>query len=149
VSSHTFTGGDKVMKAIEKIAKGMARGEVRVGFLEGSTYPDGTSTAAIAFQNEFGNPKNKQPPRPFFRQMIAEESPSWPGKIAKLAKSSNYDGQKVLAVMGEDIKGALQKSINTLTAPALAKSTIDRKGFDKPLIETSHMLNSVAYEVTE
>ena len=80
--------------------------------------------------------------------MIAAESPTWPGKMAALAKSTNYDGKQVLGLMGDDIKGALQQSINDFETPQLADSTIKAKGFAKPLIDTSHMLNSVAYEVT-
>lgn len=135
------------MKALEEIAQRMGGGEVSVGFMEGATYPDGTPVAAVAFWNEFGN--SEQPARPFFRQMIAAESPTWPDKMAKLAKATNFDGDKVLGMMGEDIKGALQKSINDFQTPALAQSTIDAKGFAKPLIDTAHMLNSVAYEVTK
>lgn len=146
MSDKVLTGSDGVMKALEDIASRMGGGEVAVGFMEGATYPDGTPVAAVAFWNEFGN--SDQPARPFFRQMIAEESPTWPNKMAKLAEATDYDGDKVLALMGEDIKGALQKSINDLQSPPLAQSTIDAKGFAKPLIDTAHMLNSVAYEVS-
>lgn len=142
-----LSGADGVMKALEEIARKMGGGEVAVGFMEGATYPDGTPVAAVAFWNEYGGPG--RPPRPFFRQMIAKESPTWAPKMAKLAKAANYDGPKVLAMMGEDIKGALQQSINDFTTPALAESTVEAKGFAKPLIDTSHMLNSVAYEVEE
>ena len=79
--------------------------------------------------------------------MIAAESPTWPGKMAKLAKATDYVGDRVLALMGEDIKGALQKSINDLQAPALKESTVEAKGFAKPLIDTSHLLNSVAWNL--
>ena len=142
-----LSGADGVMKALEDIARKMGGGEVAVGFMEGATYPDGTPVAAVAFWNEFGGPG--RPPRPFFRQMIAAESPTWAGKMAKLAKATDYDGDRVLALMGEDIKGALQKSINDFQSPPLAPSTIEAKGFAKPLIDTSHMLNSVTYEVKE
>ena len=144
---------DGVMKALEDIARKMGGGEVSVGFMAGATYPDGTPVAAVAFWNEFGKGVQSeegnyfQMPRPFFRQMIAKESPTWPGKMAKLAKATDYDGDKVLALMGEDIKGALQQSINEFQSPPLAPSTIEAKGFAKPLIDTSHMLNSVSYEV--
>ncbi len=147
MAGHSLSGSDGVMKALEAIACKMGGGEVAVGFMEGATYPDGTPVAAVAYWNEFG--KMGQPPRPFFRQMIADESPAWSDKMAKLAKITNYDGPRVLALMGEDIKGALQQSINDFTTPALAPSTVDAKGFAKPLIDTSHMLNSVAYEVSE
>jgi hypothetical protein len=149
MADHALQGSDKVMKALEDIAKRMGGGEVSVGFMAGATYPDGTPVAAVAFWNEYGSPASSRPPRPFFRQMIGEESPSWPGKMAKLAKATNYDGPKVMALMGEDIKGALQQSINDFETPELAESTVEAKGFAKPLIDTSHMLNSVAYEVKE
>jgi hypothetical protein len=134
---------DNVERKLKEIAKKMS-GSVEVGFLEGATYPDGTPVAAVAFWNEFGA---SGPPRPFFRGMIAEDSPSWPDKVAALAKSTNNDGAKVLALMGEDIQGALIQSINDFTTPALAQSTIDRKGFDKPLINEAIMVNSTGYRV--
>lgn len=142
-----LSGADKLMKHLEAIAASMGGGAVKVGFLEGATYPDGTPVPAVAYWNEFGVPSHGQPPRPFFRQMIAAESPTWAYKMAKLAKATNYDGPRVLALMGEDITGALKESINNLTAPPLAASTVAAKGFAKPLIDTSHMLNSTGYEV--
>ena len=147
MAGRTLQGADGVSKALEEIAKRMGGGEVAVGFMEGATYPDGTPVAAVAFWNEYGGPGRQ--PRPFFRQMIAAESPTWPDKMAKLAKATDYDGEKVLALMGEDIKGALQQSINEFQSPPLAPSTIEAKGFAKPLIDTSHLLNSVTYEVKE
>ena len=148
-----LSGADGVMKALEDIARKMGGGNVAVGFMAGATYPDGTPVAAVAFWNEFGRGVQSeqgnyfQMPRPFFRQMIAKESPTWAPKMAKLAKATDYDGPKVLALMGEDIKGALQQSINDFTTPALKESTVEAKGFAKPLIDTSHLLNSVAYSV--
>ena len=150
-----LSGGEGLQKALADIARKMGGGLVKVGFLEGATYPDGTPVAAVAFWNEYGKEVNSQGgdyfqlPRPFFRRMIAKESPEWADKMAKLAKAYDYDGAKVLALMGEDIKGALQQSINDFESPPLAQSTIDAKGFEKPLIDTSHMLNSVNYEVEE
>lgn len=135
------------MAKLTEIAERMGGGNVSVGFIDGATYPDGTPVAAVAFFNEFGRPSQGQPPRPFFRRMIAESSPTWPDKMAKLAKATDYDGEKVLALMGEDIKGSLQQSINDFTSPALAPSTVAAKGFGKPLIESAVMLNSITYEV--
>lgn len=147
MANQVLSGAPALMKKLEEIAKKMGAGSVSVGFMEGATYPDGTSVAAVAYWNEFGVPSHGQPPRPFFRQMIEKESPSWPKKMAKLAKDTDYNGPRVLALMGEDIKGGLQESINNLTDPPLAESTIKAKGFSKPLIDSSHMLNSVDYEV--
>lgn len=154
MSDNVLTGAPGLMKKLEEIAKRMGGGSVSVGFLEGATYPDGTSVPAVAYWNEFGKMVQSQEgnyfqlPRPFFRQMIAKESPTWPRKMAKLAKATGYDGPRVLALMGEDIKGGLQESINSLDSPPLADSTVAAKGFSKPLIDTSHLLNSVAYDVS-
>jgi hypothetical protein len=139
---------DKVVRHIREMAAKMGA-TLEVGFLEGATYPDGTPVAAVAFWNEFGN--GSAPPRPFFRTMIANESPGWAEKIAAIAGSRdadlNFNGSKILTLMGEDIQGALIRSINDFTTPALAESTIKRKGNSKPLIETSHMVNSTGYRV--
>lgn len=144
---HSIPVAESVQKKLMDIARKMG-GSVQVGFLADSplsTYPDGIPVAAVAFWNEFGT--SKAPPRPFFRSMIAKEAPSWPGKMAALAKNSNFDGAKVLALMGEDITGALQQSITDFTDPPLAASTIARKGFDKPLVDSGQMLRAVSYEV--
>jgi hypothetical protein len=133
-----------VERKLKEISSRMS-GSVEVGFMEDATYPDGTPVAAVAYWNEFGN--GSAPPRPFFRGMIAEESPSWGDKVAALAKSTNNDGTKVLNLMGEDIQGALIQSINDFTTPGLAQSTIDRKGFDKPLIDDAIMVNAPTYRV--
>lgn len=134
---------DKLSAALAGIARKM-EGSLEVGFLEGATYPDGTPVAAVAFWNEFGT--MTAPARPFFRGMIAKESPKWPAKMAKLAQSG-ADGEKILALMGEDIDGALKQSINDFSDPPNAQSTIDRKGFNKPLIEKVIMVNSTGYRV--
>lgn len=149
MASEYLKGSDKVMKALEDIARKMGGGGVSVGFMEGATYPDGTPVAAVAFWNEYGNPSQNRPPRPFFREMIAAESPSWPEKMAKLAKATDFDGEKVLGMMGEDVKGALQQSITSFETPPLAPSTIEKKGNGKPLIDTGHMLQSITYEVNK
>ena len=78
--------------------------------------------------------------------MIEAESGGWADKIAALAKAGN-DGEKILEAMGQDIQGALIQSINDLTSPPLAPSTIARKKFSKPLIETGHMVSSTSYRV--
>jgi hypothetical protein len=140
------TCADRVTKHLRALAAKMGGGVVQVGFLEGATYPDGTPVAAVAFWNEYGASGQ---PRPFFRGMIAKESPKWGTKLKGALAATGNDGAKALALMGEDIQGALIQSINDFTSPALAASTIKRKGFDKPLIDSSHMVNSTGYRVVK
>lgn len=114
-----------VNKILSDIAQKMGGGKVQVGFLEGATYPDGTPVAAVAAWNEFGHEGNfPAPPRPFFRTMIANESPGWPAKMADLAKATHYDGKLVLKLMGEDIAGALKQSIIETNDPPLSQTTL-------------------------
>ena len=139
-----MTVAANVERHLREIASRM-RGAVEVGFLEDEVYPDGTPVAAVAYWNEFGT--STIPSRPFFRTMIAKESPSWPAKVASLAKSTGYDSSKVLALMGNEIADALKESINEWTEPPNAESTIKRKGFNKPLTDTSKMREAPSYRV--
>jgi len=87
------------------------------------------------------------PPRPFFRTMIAANVGKWPVMSAEALRKSKYDASKALAKMGEIIKGELQQSIRDLKSPANAPSTIRKKGFDDPLIDSKLMFQSVDFDV--
>ncbi len=87
------------------------------------------------------------PPRPFFTNMIAKGKPHWASDLAGFLKQTQFNAEKSLKKMGEQIKGELQFSILETNSPPLAASTIRRKGFAKPLIDTGHMWNSVDYAV--
>jgi hypothetical protein len=142
----TFRGGEKLAAALAEIATNLQKAEtLRVGFLEGATAPNGDSIPLRAALNEFGT--SKIPPRPFFRNMIAEKSGDWPDAIAGLLKANDYDAARALELTGEGIKGQLQQSIKDTNSPPLAASTVKRKGFDKPLIEHGDMINAVDFEV--
>ncbi|OXM32281.1 hypothetical protein [Salmonella enterica] len=139
---------DKVMDELNKIASGLSDLQLKAGFLEGATYPDGTPVPMVAATNEFGNPANNQPPRPYFRNAIAEHEGEWQEAMATLIENGG-DPRDALSLLGEIIVDDIKESIRQLDSPPLSPVTIARKGFDKPLIDTSNMLNSVSYEVSE
>ncbi len=144
----TLKGGDKFKAELQRIvgeAKGNQR--VRIGFLEGATYPDGTPVAMIAAIQNWGAPRANIPPRPFFTDMIVDKSPEWGPATAALLRESDMDSTTVLGKVGEAIAGQLRTQIQKTSEPPLAESTIRRKGFAKPLVETGHMMNSVDYIV--
>jgi hypothetical protein len=146
----SLKGGDELTRYLaEKGQSTAGQPHVDVGFLEGSTYPDGTSTPMIAAINEFGAPSRGQPPRPYFRRMVAEKRATWGDAVAKNYQATNGDVLKTLDRVGQGIAGQLKQAINELTDPPLAPATIKAKGFDKPLIDTSHMINSVDYQVVD
>jgi len=141
-------GGDKLEARLREMVKSLDAAEkVRVGFLENSKYPDGTPTAMIAAIHNYGAPAAGIPPRPFFSSMIAEKESGWGEDLGKSLVAKNFNAKNALGFMGERIKGQLQDSIVNGSYAPLKPATIKRKGFDTPLIDTSHMLNSVDYEV--
>lgn len=141
-------GGQKLEAALADLSKRLSKpATLRVGFLENATYPDGTPVAMVAAIQDFGAPGANIPPRPFFRNMVASKSPGWGPALAKNLKARNYDVTAALDAVGEGIEGQLQQSIQETNTPALAKKTVARKGFAKPLIDTSNMINSVDHDV--
>jgi hypothetical protein len=135
--------------------------EVRIGFLQESTYPDGKPVAMIAAIQEFGAPSVGIPPRPFFRNMISKKQGEWPAAIGNLLKANNYDALRTLQLTGEAVAGQLRQSIVDTNDPPLAASTLRKRGVGgmvynakdastfgaKPLVRTGHLLQSVDYEV--
>jgi hypothetical protein len=139
-------GGDKLAAKLAEISKNLTKAaSVDIGFLEGATYPDGTSVALVAAVNEFGSADT--PPRPFFRGMIVEKSPEWPDAVGNLLVANGYDADKTLGQTGAAIKGQLQAAIVAYSGTPLKPATIARKGNDKQLVDTGHMLASVDYAV--
>ncbi len=144
----SISGGDKLKRRLRDIAQAVGRGgTLSVGFLENARYPDGTPVAMVAAIQDFGAPRANIPPRPFFRNMVAAKQDEWPRAIADLIVANDYDIEKSLHIAGEAIAGQLRESIVNTNTPPLAPSTIARKGFAKPLIDTSHMINSIDHEV--
>lgn len=143
-----FSGGEALERKLKEIADRVGQNTtLRVGFLEGSQYPDGTSVPMVAAIQNYGAPAAGIPARPFFTTMVREKSPGWGDAIARIAKKQNFDMQKTMQLMGEGITDQLQESIVKFSGTSLADETAARKGFSKQLIDTATMVNSVAYEV--
>ena len=144
----TLTGGGKLEGKLREFARWLSGAQtVRIGFLKGATYPNGTPVALVAAVQEFGAPRRNIPPRPFFRDMIAARKGEWPAAIATLLKSNDFDAKKTLQMTGEAVAGQLRKSISDFHGAPLKPATIARKGSSKQLIDSGVMLQSVSYEV--
>lgn len=170
----SLSGGDGLERKLAEIATRVSRaGTLRVGFLEGATYPDGTSVAMVAAINNFGAPEKGIPARPFFTNMIAANSGAWGDELGGLLAAMDYDVERALGMMGEHIAGQLRQSIVDTVAPPnspvtnLLKQRFPMGGqtFDdvlqawddvaagetapagKPLVHTGDMLRAVDYEV--
>lgn len=141
---------------LNKVAKSLESKQVKVGFIDGATYPDGTSVAMVAATNEYGNPGNNQPPRPFFRNAISEHSTEWADGVTRGIRAG-VPVDAVLEVVGAQIQGDVVQSIASLMEPVLSEATLhirrNRKVMPtkstKPLVDTRVMIDDVSYEVGE
>lgn len=144
----TISGGDKLEAALRELSAKIDKpGTLRVGFLERASYPDGKPVAMIAAIQEFGAPARGIPPRPFFRSMIAAKQNEWAPALAAILKQNGYDAPQALALLGDGIAGQLRQSVRDTKSPGNAASTIAKKGFDDPLIDTGHLFQSIDSEV--
>lgn len=144
------TGGEKLEAALAHVRASLGGDpKVRIGVLEGATYPNGTPVALVAAVQEFGAPSRGIPPRPAVRGMISRHSDGWGPALLNLLKTNDYDSRRALQLMGEGIKGQWQQAIVDFQGVPLKPATIARKGFDKQLIDTSHYLNSIDWELVE
>lgn len=117
-------GGGKFEQVLSALGERLGKKtQVNVGFLEGATYPDGTSVATVAAINNFGAPEAGIPARPFFSNMIAENSGEWADKFATVLKSCNYDTDQALELMGNGMMGQLIESIVNTKSPPNADVT--------------------------
>jgi len=118
----------------------------QVGWFETSKYPDGTPTAYVAAINEFGT--SRTPARPFMRPAIATYGPEWlklMGAAAVQVATGAITGAAAMDMIAARAAGDVGKAIQSVTSPPLAASTVARKGFDKPLIDTGLMFQSVTH----
>ena len=144
---------DAIENFLNNVASQLESKQVKVGFIDGSTYPDGTPVVLAAITTELGDPANNQQPRPYFSNAIKEHEKEWSAAV-KRGIRAGLPVDQVLDVVGAQIKGDVQESIATLMEPALRDSTIAARrsrGNDstKPLVDTKVMIGDVNYEVSD
>ena len=145
-----FSGGARLTGLLTRIKESFeGEHQVRVGFLEGSNCGIDNDQPApeIAFILETGAPKAGIPPRPFFHQMIADNSTTWGKSAVAFFKANEYDLDSTLAGVGLIMGEQLQLSITRTTTPPNAPATIKAKGFDKPLEHSKNMKRSIEFEI--
>ncbi|MCK6836230.1 hypothetical protein L8S32_05070 [Enterobacter asburiae] len=144
---------DRILEALNDIGNGLANLQLKAGFIDRATYPDGTLVAMVAATDEYGNPANNQEPRPFFRNAIAQHEQEWADAISR-GISNGIPIENVLSAVGEVIVGDVVQSISTLMDPPLKPSTVKARKYrgntsTKPLVDTKVMIRDVHYEVGE
>ena len=162
--SMRFDGLDRVRATIKGLGKDLPpQAFVRIGFESDKRYDaenGGQLVAYIASIQEFGAPKRRIPPRPFFRNMINKHAGEWPDQVARALVFNKLDGLLTLKQMGLLIEGELRQSIIDLVDPPLSPRTIagrlkgkkkgpgfSASGAAKPLVATGTMLDSITSKV--
>ena len=142
-------GGEKLQMYLTALSQRVkSAAAVKAGFLAKATYPDGTPVAMVAAIQNFGAPAAGIPPRPFMTNAVRDGSEHWGEDLGKALQASDFDANAALGMMGSQIAGEIRQSIQDTNSPALKPATIKRKGFSKPLIDSSVMWQSADYEVT-
>lgn len=117
----------KVLEELEQRVERLSKLQVKVGWLESSTYESGVKVAAVATVHEYGSKDGKTPPRPFLRNTAQEQESKWK-KEAEVLASRLIDGKitanSMLEVVGEAIKGDVYKTLAEMKTPPLKQSTI-------------------------
>lgn len=119
---------------------------VKVGVLDNSKYPDGTSVATVAYKNEYG--WKNIPSRPFFRQTIKEQKEAW-AKLMQQGFKAGYSLEKCFGLVGAQMQTDVQYTIMTFTTPPNSPYTIRKKGTNSPLRHTMLLHDSIKFEIAE
>ena len=138
-----LSGGDKYKKYLKDSKLNSARRhKIKVGFFRESRYPNGIPVAQAADLNEFGY--KHIPERPFFRRAISQMKTELAQSFLRNANQQTRGlDQGQLIQIGIEMAQKLEDSIREFKDPANAPSTVARKGFDDPLIDTKRMVNSI------
>jgi len=159
----TSSGRSKMIDKHMKALKESNGKKVEAGWFEsdryGATKKDstGTSVAKIARINEFGATITRGevtyqiPARPFMRSAwlkFRADRKKIQAKIAKQIIEKKITGEQALGEIGNILEGYIVGSIRDGGWQGNADSTIKKKGFDKPLIDTGHMWKTVNSKVS-
>lgn len=127
--------------------KKLAEMEVVVGFQGEDTYEDGTSLADVAAYNEFGS--SDTPARPFMKQSFENHETELKAACARVNQVLSRGGsvEDALKQLGVALKALVQEEIVEGNFAPNAPSTIQKKGSEQPLIDSSHMRQSVHYVI--
>ena len=154
-----FTVEIKQSGGIDKdFLKSIQKKAVKIGFLDGKStnYPNGESVVKVAMQNEFGfinEDGAKVPARPFFKLAWNKNESKYKRVLSSFVNNvvikRAVTSDEFFGRLGVKVQKDIRKEIRDLREPPNAPYTIAKKGSDNPLIDTKHMLNSVAWELVD
>lgn len=139
-------GFKKAVEALERLAKM----QVKVGIQSDTEdYSGGVSVVDVAVWNEYGT--DKIPSRPFIRQCFKDNSDEALTRLSELAQKTALgdDPKSGLSGIGQWYQDEMRRILRDFPWAPNAKSTEDRKGSSRPLIDSGHLIKSIRYKVEE
>lgn len=125
MATSELKGGKKLEQYLAGLSRSVDRASsVKVGFLSGATYANGTPVAMVAAIQNFGAPGAGIPPRPFFSNMVADKSSEWGPATGDLLRDNSFNSQVALEKVGQGIAGQLREAIVDTNDPALSPITL-------------------------
>lgn len=123
--------------------------EAKVGFFDG-TYANGESVPYVAALNEEGT--HSIPARPFMRvdTLSSENKKKWTEEYIPFVDGiaqGHFTWRQLHELLGNTVKDAMKLAIVERNAPPNSPLTVQKKGFNDPLIETGLMYDSVKSKV--
>lgn len=105
--------------------------------------------ALIALVNEYGSPSRNIPERSFIRSTLAANDRTYTAEMERIALLS-LEGKNVkaeLKALSERIRKDIIQTIKLFSSPSNAESTVERKGFDNPLVDTGGLQEALVVEI--
>jgi hypothetical protein len=142
---------DKGWRAMKKRVAQDAGTTVSVGVQGADADADhgGITMAQLAGVHEFGS--NNIPERSFLRFTILANQKRYLELMRQLGNGiliGRFDVPTALGIFGEQVVSDVKARITSNIAPALAPSTIQRKGSTTALIDTGRLLNSITWTLS-
>ena len=118
-------GLDSLRRKLKTLAAAQGENQnVKMGYQNGATFPNGTSVAMVAAIQNFGASGASIPARPFFTNMILMSGKHWSNDLGVYLKETKWNGDKALAMLGEEMVDDLRLVVRETNYPALSPITV-------------------------
>lgn len=126
--------------------KSLSDVDVDVGWFEDARYKNGQSVAAVMVANEFGTAT--APARPLMRQSAAVIESKLPGFVARRSEevlAGKLTADEMVNRVGEALVSTVLTTLKAGNFEKNADSTISAKGFNRPLVRSGELGQSLTF----
>lgn len=149
-----ITVNTKVWDNLKKSLTKASLEHINLGWLDGVAYGpenDNLPVATVAMWMEKGDPAH-YPPRPYFRagflpRLNTPEYKAVFKSVIEGALSGKTSFTQAYQKLGPVLVRGLKKEIDDWSTPPNSPLTVERKGFNNPLIETGTMRDTVDFKI--